>query len=250
MDRDVRIRRRRWLVLAGTALLAIGGVAAAAGADGALTISPSSGVPGTSYDVDVTCGELPEIEERHTQDASVQMTIAPFGPDEVTEVSPSLWRYTGTAGGTDEEYSAECEGAAAGTGRFDAESPHLWFGPRVEHAPYQLVGKTTVEGTDCPPGTEAEGQIGYDGDILLPFTAPIDEYGDWSVDLPEPVGDAPMVISATCGDVTYESLRATTTSTSSTPTTEPPVGPTVTVPPTNPRAAPATARPGTAAYTG
>jgi hypothetical protein len=250
---EQRIRRRRWLVLTGTALLAIGGVAAAAGADGALTISPSSGVPGTSYDVDVTCGELPEIEERHTQDASVQMTIAPFGPDDVTEVSPSLWRYTGTAGTTDEEYSATCDGAAVGQGRFDAESPHLWFGPRPQLGPDVLVGRTTVEGTDCPDGTEAEVAITYAGDLLLTESAAIDAYGDWTIELPLPVGDTEYAISATCGDVTYDAIQATSTTTSTTssiPTLEPPV---VTAPPspgTVPEAAPATAQPGTAGYTG
>lgn len=236
--------------MGGLCLFAVVGGAAVAGADGALTITPSSGAPGTSYDVDVTCGELPAIKERHTQDAYVQMTIAPFGPDDVTEVSPSLWRYTGTAGTTDEEYHAECEGTAVGNGRFDAESPHLWFGPRPQLGPDYLVGKTTVEGTDCPAGTEAEGQVAYDGDIVLPFTAPIDQYGDWSVDLPEPVGDTTYSITANCGDVTYDALEATTTSTSQPTITM--VPPTVTVPPTTPTpgAAPATAQPGTADYTG
>jgi hypothetical protein len=250
---DHRAKRRRWLVLGSAALLAVGGGAAVAGAEGGLTITPSSGAPGTSYDVDVTCGELPAIKQRHTQDGYVQMTIAPYGPDDVTEVSPSLWRVTETAGTTDEEYFAECGGTEAGTGRFDAESPHLWFGPRVEHTPYQLVGKTTVEGTDCPAGTEATVTIGYDGDIVIEHTAPIDEYGDWSVELPAPVGDTTYSINARCGDVTYDALQATTTATSTLPTITM-VPPTVTAPTTTttsvPTPAPATAQPGTADYTG
>lgn len=248
---DRRRGRRRWLVLGGAAVAIVGGAAAVAGADGGLTITPSSGAPGTSYDVDVACGEMPEIKQHHTQDGYVQMTIAPYGPDDVTEVSPSLWRVTETAGTTDEEYWAGCGGVAAGEGRFDAESPHLWFGPRVEHTPYQLVGKTTVEGTDCPAGTEATVTIAYDGDILLEKTATIDEYGDWSVDLPEPVGDTTYSIDATCGAVTYDALQATTTSTTASITMVPP---TVTVPATTPSTtpapAPATAQPGSADYTG
>ena len=252
MEHQVSRMRRRWLVLGGASLLAIGGVGAVAGAEGALTITPPSGPPGTSYTVEVVCGELPAIKQRHTQDAYVQMTIAPYGPDDVTEVSPSLWQVTETAGTTDEEYWAECGGTAAGTGRFDAESPHLWFGPRPQLGPDLLVGKTTVEGTDCPAGTEATVDIGYDGDIVLQHTVPIDPYGDWSVTLPAPVGDTTYRISASCGDVTYDVLQATTTSTS-TPTTEPPVAPTVTTPPTTPATpapAPATPQSGTATFTG
>lgn len=252
MERGARkIRRRRWLVLGGTALVAVAGGAAVAGADGALTITPSSGAPGASYTVEVVCGELPEIKQHHTQDGYVQMTIAPYGADVVTEVSPSLWQVAETAGTTDEEYVASCEGSAAGEGRFDAESPHLWFGPRVEHTPYQLVGKTTVEGTDCPAGTEADVMIGYDGDIVLQKTAAIDEHGDWSVDLPAPVGDTDYSIAATCGAVAYDALQATSTSTTSIPQLEPP---TVTTPPstptTTPQAPPAAAQSGTADFTG
>jgi len=249
---DQRVRRRRW-ALGGIALLAaIGGGTAVAGADGDLTISPSSGPPGTAYTVDVVCGELPAIKQRHTQDAYVQMTIAPYGPDQVEEVSPSVWRVAEVAGTTDEEYAAECGGVAAGTGRFDAESPHLWFGPRPQLGPDYLVGKTTVEGTDCPAGTEATVELHVDGDILLTETAAIDEFGDWTVELPQPVGDADYVIEASCGDVTYEALQATTTSTTQVPQLE---DPTVTTPPTTPSAepaapAPATAQPGTAGYTG
>ena len=177
MERQARVTRRRWAILGGATLLAITGAGAVAGADGDMAITPASGAPGTSYTVEVTCGELPAIKQRHTQDAYVQMTIAPYGPDDVTEVSPSLWQVSETAGTTDEEYWAECDGAEAGTGRFDAESPHLWFGPRPQLGPDLLVGKTTVEGTDCPPGTEATVEIGYDGDIILPRTAAIDQYG-------------------------------------------------------------------------
>ena len=236
--------------------MAIGGAAAVAGAEGGMTITPSSGPPGTSYDVDIKCGEMPAIKQHHTQDGYVQMTIAPYGPDDVSEVSPSLWRVTETAGTTDEEYFASCgdASASAGSGRFDAESPHLWFGPRVEHTPYQLVGKTTVEGTDCPAGTQAEVSI-RSGDVDLQKTAVIDEYGDWSVELPAPVGDTTFAIDASCGSVTYERLQATTTSTSS--SVPQIVDPTVTAPSTTTTtttaptpAAPATAQAGTADYTG
>ena len=248
-----RIRRRRTVVLGGAALLAVAvvGGAAVAGADGAVTITPGSGAPGTAYTVEVTCGAFPELKAHHTQDGYVQMTIAPYGPDDLTEVAPSVWRVEETAGTTDEEYFAGCEGNPAGEGRFDAESPHLWFGPRVEHMPYQLVGKTTVEGTDCPADTEATVEVHADGDILVTETAPIDQYGDWSVTLPKPVGDVDYLIEASCGGVTYDPLEATSTTTSSIPTLEPPTVTTPTTPPTNPpAAAPATAQQATAGYTG
>lgn len=250
---DQQIRRRRWVIAGVGVLVAIGGGAAVAGADGDLTITPASGSPGSAYAVDVVCGVMPEIKQHHLQDGYVQMTIAPYGPDDVTEVSPSLWRVDEIAGTTDEEYWAGCDGTPAGSGRFDAESPHLWFGPRVEHTPYQLVGKTTVEGTDCPPGTEATVTIGYDGDIVLEETAAIDAYGDWTVELPEPVGDTTYAINATCGDVTYDELAATsTTSTTEVPElTDPTVTAPTTPPSTTPAApAPATAQPGSATFTG
>ncbi len=245
-----RIRRRRWAIVGGLTVLSIGGAAGVAQADGGLTITPASGAPGTSYAVEVSCGQLPLIRERHTQDAYVQMTIAPFGPDDVTEVSPSLWQVTDTAGSTDEEYFAQCDGAEAGTGRFDAESPHLWFGPRPPLGPDTLIGKTTVEGTDCPAGTEATVEIAFDRDIVLPRTGvPIDQYGDWTVELPRPVGDTNYSITASCGSVTYDALAATSTSTSS--SVPELVDPTVTAPQAAvPAPAPATARPGRAGYTG
>jgi len=247
---DARLRRRRWAVAGAAALVALGG-AAAAGAGGDLTITPPSGAPGTAYAVEVTCGARPAIKQHHTQDAHVPMTIAPYGPGDVDEVAPSLWRVDEVAGSTDEEYSAECGGAFAGAGRFDAESPHLWFGPRPQLGPDHLVGKTTVEGTDCPAGTEATVSIGT-GDVVRTATAAIDEYGDWSAPLPEPVGDLDYEITAWCGSVRYDAIGATTT----TPPTEipprpvpvfhtPPAGPTTPSP-----AAPAAAQHGTAGYTG
>lgn len=250
-NEDQRMRRRRWTLGAGALVVALGSGAAVAGADGDLTITPSSGTPGTSYVVQVVCGEFPLLKQRHTQDAPVQMTIAPYPADQLVEVAPSVWEAGEVAGTTDEEYYAECGGVAAGSGRFDAESPHLWFGPRPQLGPDYLVGKTTIEGTDCPAGSEATVEIHVDGDILVTETATIDEYGDWTVDLPQPVGDVDYLIEASCGDVTYDEIRATTTTTSNTVAPELSV-PTVTTPPTTPpaSAAPATAQPGNAAYTG
>ena len=93
--------------------------------------------------------------------------------------------------------------------------------------------------------TEASVEIAYDGDIILPRNATIDQYGDWTVELPKPVGDTNYSITASCGSVTYDALQATSTSTSS--SIPQLVDPTVTAPPPS---APATAQPGSAAYTG
>ena len=95
-------------------------------------------------------------------------------------------------------------------------------------------------------------RFGYDGDIVLTEPASIDEYGDWTVELPEPVGDTTYAINATCGDVTYEALQATSTTTSTSTSDVPQLtDPTVTATAAPPAAAaPATAQPGTSSYTG
>ena len=178
---------------------------------------PASGPEGSSYDIDVDCGTPPALANKHTQDGPDQGTIAAFVPDDATEISPSTWRVTRTAGTTDEIWWAECEGTNVGQDRFDAESPHLWFGPRPSCCSSPLEGRTTVEGTDCPAGTTVDVAIYVEGsDAVGTASPPIDEYGDWSTPLPWPVGERAMRVTATCGSVTYDDLIATTTSTSTT----------------------------------
>lgn len=243
----VRLRRRRVLVALAMGAVLAGGGSLAAGATGGLTVTPSSGAPGSSYTVSVDCGEFPLIYQGNTQDAYVQGTIGSYGSDQVSMVSPSVWQASETAGDTDRRYWATCGQSTVGTGYFDAESPHLWFGPRPQYIGAERDPKTTVEGTDCPADTQAQGTIVYEGDLAKPFTAEVDEHGDWSVDLPAPVGQTEMTVYASCGSVTYPLLVATTTSTS-TPDTTPTSTPT---PVTTPRPAPPAApQPGSSTYTG
>lgn len=190
-------------------------------AEGAVTITPGSGQPGSAYEVAVDCGEFPEVRRRHTQDGPEQGTIPPLAATDLIEVSPSTWVYDAVAGQTDEEYGASCAGDPAGSGRFDAEAPHLWFGPRPYAGFSPLVGRTTVEGTDCPAGTTASVSIAID-DVVILSEAPIDQYGDWSVALPSPVGNAAMTINAFCGEVNYEALTAEGPGGPETPITTPP----------------------------
>lgn len=233
--------------LVGLALAGTGSLVARA--DGGLTVAPSSGAPGTRYAVTVDCGEFPLLYRGFTQDGYVPGTIGPRGTDEVSEVSPSVWRYDATAGRTDDTYWATCGQSTLGTGYFDAEAPHLWFGPRPRYIGEERDPKTTVEGTDCPAGTTATVRILLDGDAILTREAPIDEHGDWSVALPGAVGTREMTVDASCGGVTYERLVATTTSTSI-PATTPATSGTTAPPGTPPPATPATPQAGTAGYTG
>lgn len=246
-DGPGRRLRRRWLAMAGGVGLVLV-TATAVGAAGGLDLTPSSGAPGTAYAAEVACGEAPLVYRANTQGAPEQGTVAPYPADEVSEVSPSVWRVQATAGDFDAAWYATCGDASVGDARFDAESPRLWLGPRGRPFSNPSDPKTILEGTDCPAGTEASGTIAWDGDILTPFRATIDELGDWSVDLPTPEGSSVMVITASCGSVTYDRLQLTTTSTTPPPTT--PSSVPATVPTTVPPATPATPRSGTATFTG
>lgn len=243
------LRARRMAVGAAVGLVVLGG-AGLAMADGGLRISPASGPQGSSYAIDVDCATPPALANKHTQDGPEQGTIAAFVPDDIDEIAPSTWQVTREAGTTDEIWWAECEGTNVGQDRFDAESPHLWFGPRPSAGFSPLVGRTTVEGTDCPAGTTATVQIAFEDVIVTYAELPIDEHGDWSVDLPTKVGDADLRVDASCGEVTYARLTATSTSTSSTSSsTSTSTSTTTTAPPaTGPT--PATPVRGTAGYTG
>jgi hypothetical protein len=209
--------RTRQMAVAATIAIAVVGGAGLAMADGGVRVSPTSGPEGSSYDIDVDCGTPPALANAHTQDGPEQGTIGVFVPDDITEVAPSTWRVTRTAGTTDEIWWAECEGTDVGQDRFDAEAPHLWFGPRPSAGFSPLVGRTTVEGTDCPADSTPMVQIfrGETDEVLVAEPA-TDQYGDWTVELPQAVGDATFTIRATCGDVVYDALDATSTSTSST----------------------------------
>ncbi|MDQ2825455.1 MAG: hypothetical protein M3Y04_00560 [Actinomycetota bacterium] len=195
--------------IAGAALVAGVGVQVA-GADGGLTLTPGRGAPGTSFRVEVTCGQEPLVYRRNLQDDPVQGTIGSYPSDELDQTSPSVWTLDQVAGKADALYYATCAKAGAGEARFDAKAPHLWFGPRPRL--YTLDPRTRAEGTDCPAGTTAKVAIEADGQRRI-TEATIDEYGDWSVPLPAPVGAADLTVSASCGDVVYDALSASSTTT-------------------------------------
>lgn len=223
--------------------------AALAQAQGGIAITPSSGPPGTAYEVSVSCGVAPEVKRANTQDGPFQGTIAPYPPDQLVEVSPSVWRVDGEATSTDDAWYATCDGAEVGAARFDAESPHLWFGPRPRPFPGPDYDYTTVEGSDCPAGSSPIVTIAVEGDDVLRLAEPtIDERGDWSTPLPWPVGERAMTIEASCGDVTYDVLQATSTSTST--TTSSTTSSSTTVPVGGGSPTPATPVRGAADYTG
>ena len=228
--------------IGGVVLLAAGAIAQA---QGGITISPASGPPGTAYEVRVSCGVAPEVKRANTQDGPFQGTIAPYPPDQLVEVTPSVWAVDGEATSTDDAWWASCDGTEVGTARFDAEAPHLWFGPRPRPFPGPGYRYTTLEGTDCPPETTASASVVVGGNEAYLYEAEIDELGDWSIELPVAVGEAEMEIDASCGDVTYDRVQLTTTSTSSTTTTT-----TTSVPAGGGGPTPATPVRGAADYTG
>ncbi len=208
-----RLRTRRAVIgIVAAAVVGAAGVMAAHG-DGAVTISPERGEPGAAYTVTVDCGAAPVIYRRNTQDSNVQMTMVPYLPPELSEISPSTWRVTATASTTDDQWVVSCDGVEVGSERFDAESPHLWIGPRPTLFESPYAWRTELEGTDCPDGTEAAVRIDSDSARDVATTVTIDRYGDWRVRLPVPNGDAEMRVAASCGSVTYPDLLLTTTST-------------------------------------
>ena len=87
-----RLRTRRAVIgIVAAAVVGAAGVMAAHG-DGAVTISPERGEPGAAYTVTVDCGAAPVIYRRNTQDSNVQMTMVPYLPPELSEISLKLRR--------------------------------------------------------------------------------------------------------------------------------------------------------------
>lgn len=241
--------------VAGAALLA-GVRVQMAGADGGLTLTPDHGAQGTAFQVKVTCGQEPLIYRRNLQDDYVQETIGSFPSNQLDQTSPSVWTLDQVAGSkADALYYASCgrNRDPAGEARFDAEAPHLWFGPRPQL--YTLDPRTEAEGTDCPAGTTAKVTIDADGEQTT-TEATIDEYGDWSVPLPAPIGATDLTVTASCGGVVYDPLSASSTTTTtatngSTPDQPPAPEPTSPIPgATPPNAAPADAVPLAPNFTG
>jgi hypothetical protein len=243
----MRTANRRSAAIVGLGLVVLG-AGGLVHAQGGITITPSSGPPGTAYEVRVACGVAPEVKRADTQDGPLQGTIAPYPPDQLVEVSPSVWAVDGEATSTDDAWFATCEGAEVGTARFDAESPHLWFGPRPRPFPGPGFQYTTLEGTDCPAGSTATAQIQIADDVAVLESA-VDELGDWSVELPAPLGQAEMTIRASCGDLAYDVLQVTTTTTSTTSPSTPFSTPT-SAPGGSGSPTPATPVRGVAGYTG
>jgi hypothetical protein len=223
-------------------VLVLGGASFAAGI---LSITPDAGPPGTEFEVRVACDEAPRAYENERSGPHMTLPQPVF-----TEETPGSWVYRRTAFDHDVVYTVDC-GDRRAEGRFDTDKPRLFPGPVADHG--FGVEPTRVDGTDCPAGTRAEVdiQVGSGPDGTVSHTVvDIDEYGDWFEPLPVPVGSQHLVISASCGTVTYEDLVL--------PADDPAPPPPPTVPTSSPaspgsgaaEAAPASARPGSPSFTG
>ncbi|MGI8756410.1 MAG: hypothetical protein ACR2MB_11240 [Acidimicrobiales bacterium] len=243
--------RRRRIILVGVAAASVfvGVGMQVAAADGGVTITPDRGAPGTAYRVEVACGEQPKVYRENLQDDPPQGTIGPVAATDLAQTSPSVWTLEQVAKGqADAGYYATCDQADVGSARFDTEAPHLWFGPRPRL--YSAEPRTRAEGTDCPTGTAAKVSIVADGKTTT-TGATIDQYGDWSVPLPAPVGSVDLTITASCGDVTYDALTASPTTTTGSAQPPAPVPPAPASPSaTTPNAPPASATPSAPNFTG
>jgi hypothetical protein len=179
-------------------VLVAGGASLAAGI---LTITPDAGPPGTEFEVRVACEETPRAYENERSGPHMTLPQPVF-----TEEAPGSWVYRRTAGDHDVVYTVDC-GDRRAVGRFDTDLPRLFLGPMADHGPGEQP--TRVDGTDCPAGTRAEVDIevgsGPDGTVSH-TVVDIDEFGDWFEPLPVPLGSQRMVISASCGSVTYADL--------------------------------------------
>lgn len=224
---------------------AIAGVAALGGASfaaGILTITPGSGPPGTEFEVRVACDEAPRGFENERSGPHMTLPQPVF-----TEETPGSWVYQRSASDYDVAYTVDC-GDQRAVGRFDTDRPYLFLGPLADHGAGEEP--TRVDGTDCPAGTRAEVdiQVGSGPDATVSHAVvDIDEFGDWFEPLPVPLGSQRMVISASCGSVTYEDLVLPADHAA--PPSTPPA-PTVPADPGATEAVPAIARPGSPSFTG
>ena len=169
-----------------------------------LRIDPSEGPPNTPYKVTVACSVKPTLYGRPLADQPPPTQV----PLQTQQAGPSRWTYDAVSGQYDDQYVAQC-GSTSVKERFDSDAPRLYLGPVPNHgAPFFPI--TVVEGTDCPNGTRATVAIAVDGQPTT-YTATINRYGDWAVDLPAPFGTKPMTVVATCGTVRYPQLTIPTT---------------------------------------
>ena len=196
------MRSRRVLTL-GLALVGALSAAGVAIAQELVEVTPASGPPGTEYEVRVACPEQPTVFE-----ADFGRTLSTVVPTPFVEGASGSWSLRRAAGQEDVQYDATCEGQQA-TVRFDTENPRLRLGPIPLRGLPSDEQLTRVEGTDCPMGTQARVTIDIgdppDSDVSS-AEADIDQYGDWHVPLPVPQGSQLMVVSASCGAVTYAEL--------------------------------------------
>jgi hypothetical protein len=191
-------RNVRWLTVAVGVLIVLAGCS--------LGINPAEGPPNTPYKVTVLCNVKPTLYGRPLADGPPPTQV----PLHTDQVGASQWTYDGVSGQYDDQYFAAC-GSRWVKQRFDTDAPRLYLGPVPEHiSPFFPI--SDVEGTDCPNGTHAAVTISVDGQPTT-YTATIDRYGDWVVDLPVPFGTKPMTVVATCGTVRYPQLTIPTTST-------------------------------------
>jgi len=188
-------------------LAAVLGFAGLASAAGVITLTPSEGAPGTPYVVKVDCGQAPDLYGRPLNEQGPPGTLLPLA---MKEVAPSTWQVDEVAGLVDDVYGGNC-GDDRLDARFDTDNPRMYLGP-IPESPFQNGPRTTVEGTDCPAGTQARVAFHHDGQTDTVDVA-TNSRGDWTTLLPGQAGTEDLTIDASCGSVTYDpiTIRAATT---------------------------------------
>ena len=185
-------------------------------------------VPGTDEIVGISC--RPVAVQSVGSDA-----VVPLGGE---SVGTYTWSFRDRVRSVEDQiYLQDCPGGVHGPEavRVDIEAPHL----ALRSVPVgSSAAPSTLQGTDCPSGTEAAVTVVGGGEEHH-LVRPIDPlYGDWEIELADLPEARPLAVAASCGSVTYERLQVGEGEVVG-PSTAPPGG-----------AAPAEAVPGTPAYTG
>lgn len=243
----MRNRKRRAAGIIAAALIASTGTAVA------LTVTPTGGPPGSSFEAQVDCATEPAVRMFPLQ-AMPQATVpAQSG----IESSPGTWTYSLQAGNVDALVTSICDGHLEQF-RYDVDAPALFPGPTVASwGEFDLaVSGTTVVGTDCPDGGTASLTLtGPDGYSYSASATPGD-HGIWEIPVPADAPQGPLQAEAGCGSIRYAPItfrHPTTTATSSTTTSGGTANPSTTPDGSHTDAgtsAPASPVPATPTYTG
>jgi hypothetical protein len=227
------------------AALAGAPASAAAPQDRVVTVSPPTGPPGTTFTLRIDgCVEEPIVEVRDQFQIRGIKDVITF-----TDLGGGSWSGQYAAGDVDTELDgADCYSTGSLHASFDVDNPLLL----TENGYFPQA--SAVTGTDCPAGGTPAAEVTVDGEPWPFDTTPPDAGGDWRI---LPLEGLPMeaqvVISATCGGVTYTpfSYRVPYYPPPTTiPTTSVPAGPIPGGPGPAPAPAPASAVRGRADFTG